>query len=824
MSRLRDHLAAEVTRKVDTHGVVVWDDPEGEYRDVAAQAAPEDARFEGFSGSWFELRKRVEDVIAGEEPPRLVIYGPGAPADDPLAEVRASGARFRLRLGTLVRHALRGELTDARIDEIAGQARNITEAEAAISAAGDADVRLITVLGQRDTVRMLVDVLTGRQDAVIGSEGMWPAIAELCQQTTGVLIEGTGDELRDGLFRHLVLCDLAAACSGVLDEDLATAWRRPSRAQQDTAIEVLDRLRLAGDDGAAYRTLADRGDAAMSMDRILTWHEGLDHAVGTQAIDLVSFRRSISLLESGSIDEAQSIAEQRLAQSMWAADPATGWGARWRAVTAITQLRTELARTPAPASGAGMLTWYATDGYRVDRAHRKLELARTELATHGDLEQPLMEARAAYDAWLDSVLNRFTSALDAGALDPGSMLQQGEIHDRFVASSGPRTAYIWVDALRYELGTDLVEALRPIAADAVIHPAVAAAPTITPVGMAALLPGASSLLKVGLAGEKITVSIGDTEVNDVPGRRGMLGAAHGTIADFDLNDAAQKGEKALGRGIGDAALVLVRSQEVDAAGESGMLSVGWSHFETVTNLLASVVARLAQCGIEHVVISADHGFIALGENLGSSRTVDPPSGGQGTVKRRAFIGRGGIPAATTVRVPLAACGVTSDLDLVVPRGLSVYKAGGSRQFFHGGLSPQELIVPVIVLNPAKTSAPQKLTVGIQVAGGRVTTGIFAATLSFAGDMFTSDVMVRVVAAGSTGTPVARIVSGDGYDFSRGTVSVTSDHASVLTFQVTANLTSGGELDLQVLDARTGVKLGGQTVTVASPVIVEETLD
>src|SRR5690606_16225115 len=138
--------------------------------------------------------------------------------------------------------------------------------------------------------------------------------------------------------------------------------------------------------------------------------------------------------------------------------------------------------------------------------------------------------------------------------------------------------------------------LRPVAERVQIEPAVAAAPTITPVGMANLLPDAASNLRVGLDGDKIVVTVGTTTVMDVPARRDLLRARHGQVADLDLNDAAQKGEKALANAIGSADLVLIRSQEVDAAGESGLLSVAWSHFETVINLLASVIARLAQAG------------------------------------------------------------------------------------------------------------------------------------------------------------------------------------------------------------------------------------
>jgi hypothetical protein len=49
--------------------------------------------------------------------------------------------------------------------------------------------------------------------------------------------------------------------------------------------------------------------------------------------------------------------------------------------------------------------------------------------------------------------------------------------------------YIWVDALRYEMARELVQTLGA-ERDITLTPALAAVPTITEIGMAALLPGA----------------------------------------------------------------------------------------------------------------------------------------------------------------------------------------------------------------------------------------------------------------------------------------------------------------------------------------------
>ena len=142
-----------------------------------------------------------------------------------------------------------------------------------------------------------------------------------------------------------------------------------------------------------------------------------------------------------------------------------------------------------------MLAWYIERGWSVDRAHRRLELARTELGVFGDLEDALTVARTAYDIWLDDLLNRFTLAVADQDLDVDGLIRQGEIHERFVASGSGRTAYVWVDALRYELGVELAESLGQVAERVELHGAVAAVPTITSVGMANLLPGAASSLK-----------------------------------------------------------------------------------------------------------------------------------------------------------------------------------------------------------------------------------------------------------------------------------------------------------------------------------------
>jgi hypothetical protein len=441
----------------------------------------------------------------------------------------------------------------------------------------------------------------------------------------------------------------------------------------------------------------------------------------------------------------------------------------------------------------------------------------------GPLDPLLTRARDKYDTWLHATLTAFTDAVTSGGLDGGMLVRQTQIHDRFVGDATRRTAYIWVDALRYELAQDLKDALAGLPATIELLPALAVAPTITPIGMAALLPGSHESLQVTVAGDSITAVVAGQLVSTVPDRVALLKARHGNVVDLDLNTAANRAERDLHRSVDSADLVLVRSQEIDAAGENGMLSAAWSTFTTVNGLLTTVVARLAAAGIQRVVVTADHGFIALSQSLGPQRTVDPPAGAQGVIKRRCFVGTGGLPNRATTTVPLADCGVTSQYDITVPRGLAVFRAGGARQFFHGGLSPQELVIPVLVVDLDAPPTQEQVRVSIQVAGGRITTGVFAATITFDATLFADRVLVRAVATRDQ-RPVARVVSGDGVIDGSDAVAVSADRPSVLTFQVTSNLQPDETVELLVLDAATGRTLSTARVTVATAIQVEDDLD
>ena len=272
---------------------------------------------------------------------------------------------------------------------------------------------------------------------------------------------------------------------------------------------------------------------------------------------------------------------------------------------------------------------------------------------------------------------------------------------------GTPVAYFLIDALRFELGAELAEQLAPIG-EVVLTPAVGALPAITRVGMVALLPGAVTGFSVGVEAGKLAGAIEGTVLVDWPARRKCFQAAVPTMVDLELGQVIQSSPAKLKQSVGSAPLVVVRSQEIDLLGESGSALMARQVMDAIVGNVARAVRKLAQAGITRFVITADHGHLFAAER-GDDMKIDNPGGNCVELHRRCWVGYGGAAPAGTVRVAGADLGYATDLDFIFPTGLGVFKAGGDLTYHHGGLSLQEMVIPVVQVRASAAVAAAKPT-------------------------------------------------------------------------------------------------------------------
>jgi len=234
---------------------------------------------------------------------------------------------------------------------------------------------------------------------------------------------------------------------------------------------------------------------------------------------------------------------------------------------------------------------------------------------------------------------------------------------------------------------------------------VSALPSITKIGMAALQPGASGSFSVVEQGGKLGARIEESFLPDVAARKKLAAARVPKLVDLTLDELLSLQRSKLDKKLDGAQVVIVRSQEIDHAGETGFSFQARQVMDTVIDNLARAMRKLAAAGIENAVVSADHGHLFFATERDESMRIESPGGKTIELHRRCWIGRGGSTPPGTLRVTAAALGYDSDLELVFPSGGGVLKAGGDLAYHHGGPSLQELIIPVVTVRTQRAAAP-----------------------------------------------------------------------------------------------------------------------
>jgi hypothetical protein len=241
------------------------------------------------------------------------------------------------------------------------------------------------------------------------------------------------------------------------------------------------------------------------------------------------------------------------------------------------------------------------------------------------------------------------------------------------------------------------------------------------VGMAALLPYAEGGLELSAtaAGGGLSVLIDATRLRSRKDRLQFLTARVGVPAYSAHLEEILPPAKRVRESIERAQLViLTASDELDGLCEQDNVAMARRLMDDVLLQVRRATRVLFDLGVQTIIVTSDHGFV-FGESLDSGSLIDSPGGMTVELRRRAWVGKGGANLASTVRAKVSAVGVASDLELVLPRGLGGFKApGGHAAYFHGGASPSELLVPVLVLTQSgETAKPQSTAIAWNLSPG-----------------------------------------------------------------------------------------------------------
>lgn len=443
-----------------------------------------------------------------------------------------------------------------------------------------------------------------------------------------------------GEFRLDLSCDAPMSLDGI---------RKPSTKLEESAVRDIAR-RLRTSHAAAYAELADLVEEELGLKNAKLPPDALG------AIDTFRFEeRAIlchagDLIANGKYSEALALVEDR-EQSFWL-DRDVGRRAQWEAARRMAELgrvAMDVSKEVSKTSGdaAVWLDAYVAPNrpgngwFRLDQAQRRLE-AWVATLDEEPAERPLSVVRRAHEDTCHAMAEGFTKALaKAGWTVPGAF-HQTSIWSEVVADKPKPVAYFLVDAMRFEMGVELAERL-PKTCEVSVRAAVSALPSITPIGMAALLPGASASFSVVEQGGKLGARIGNSFLPDLATRKKHAAARVPKLVDLALDELLSLQPSKLSKKLDGAQVVIVRSQEIDHAGETGFTFQARQVMDTVIDNLARALRKLAAAGIEHAVVSADHGHLFFANDRDESMRTNAPGGNTVDLHRRCWIGRGGAP-------------------------------------------------------------------------------------------------------------------------------------------------------------------------------------
>jgi hypothetical protein len=453
----------------------------------------------------------------------------------------------------------------------------------------------------------------------------------------------------------------------------------------------------------------------------------------------------------GDLNAARTVIEKRR-QSIWRQDArrTPAWTALERAVVLMESAGKVTDALRGKMDLRGLVKAYTEGGLSdMDRGQRLFETALTACAEE-DVLPPVIElCRKTYREAAVALQDDFLSAVQQEGWPPEGASKQTRVfneHAAAVLERRERIVFFLVDSLRYEMGRDLGEALAGTGEVEIRH-AAGVVPTVTGCGMAALMPDADGMLRLVEKDGGLVPAIGPRLLRTSSDRMKLLADTYGDRFFETTMDDLLSSFKKVSKKLQDKDLLVVRTQDPDAIGENLGPWRARRYLSDVIGDIAAAVKSLVSAGFTRVLISSDHGHMMLPE-IPAGDVVQSPPGGWLENKRRCRLGSGLSGGPGTITLKAAHVGIQGDVqEVCLPIGFRVFSDGEG--YFHGGLSLQEAVVPVIVFRAAseKQTVSGKPEVDIRYRSDRFTSRVIGLKFHLQSDIFGTPAQVRIEAYG-----------------------------------------------------------------------------
>lgn len=348
---------------------------------------------------------------------------------------------------------------------------------------------------------------------------------------------------------------------------------------------------------------------------------------------------------------------------------------------------------------------YTSDYYRMDMYYRLFHMSfQKALVNSNPLLDDLFKhvadkVEGLYSQWYLGQLGQNWSDSAAGELKTYGRImevpQQTDFYKNKVAMNDNRVFVIISDALRYEVAAELSEQLiRETQCKVTLNSAEAIFPTVTKYGMAALLPH-NKLEVVERPGGGLGI-LADGKSTESGYRDKVLKSYNPASAELKYADIVGKKRAERSALVKGMDVVYIYHDKIDKASHTSDTAVFPACEEAITEIKNIIRIIVNDFGGTNIIVTADHGFMYTYSPLKEDDKVDKTTASDIDVEidRRYLITREG--AKPDYLLPVKFIDTGSGYEAWATReNVRIKKKGGGLNFVHGGISLQEMVIPVL---------------------------------------------------------------------------------------------------------------------------------
>lgn len=361
---------------------------------------------------------------------------------------------------------------------------------------------------------------------------------------------------------------------------------------------------------------------------------------------------------------------------------------------------------------------YSDDYYIMDSYYRHFHYAfgNTLKDSNSYLDDSLKHdvdyVEGLYQNWfLKELTACWTNAISEDLKSIGyitDITKQRDFYNKYVVPTNNKKTHAFViisDALRYEVASELVESLnRTAKGKATMETMQAVFPSITKFGMAALLPNKTISVNEGME-----VFVDGTATDTTLKREEILRRKNIDSIAIQYNDLLKLKHQDRRELTSGKEIVYIYHDAIDSMAHNSEFKV-FEACKTAIQELSNIVRMVVnELNGTNVLITADHGFLYTYNPLEESQKISKTIFDMKVYESGRRYALAGISTSTDYLLPVS---MEREIDGVKLKGytpqdtIRIRKSGGGENYVHGGISLQEILLPVIVYKNVRTDSKQ----------------------------------------------------------------------------------------------------------------------